>query len=288
MDTDAAAARATRADATVARLVSGPTMRQIVGHLATIDDTQFRRAQAICLSMGEGMVRPLAEALAVEERTRTRERLTAILLGFGAIGRREVEQLKSSANPAVRRTAIYLLREFGGSEALPELTELLDDAEPGVQREAVRAILTIGTDRGYEVLQQALVSGTPRSREAIMLALGSNRDERCAPLLVYILEHVPHKGELGWIYARALDLLGQLRDPESVPALRAAPTIHPDRAPRRTAALRSAAAAALARIASPEALEVLAVAAREGSRGVRAAAAGHLEMTGRGRGQGGR
>ena len=40
-----------------------------------------------------------------------------------------------------------------------------------------------------------------------MLALGSNREDRSAPLLVYILEHVPHTGELGWVYAKALDLL---------------------------------------------------------------------------------
>ncbi len=87
------------------------------------------------------------------------------------IGRREVERLKNSPNPAVRRTAIYLLREFGGSEALPELTELLNDNDQQVQREAVRAILNIGTDKAFEVLQQALAGGTPTSRDAIMQSL---------------------------------------------------------------------------------------------------------------------
>ena len=37
---------------------------------------------------------------------RTRERLTAILIAFGAVGRRTIERLKNSQNPAVRRTAI--------------------------------------------------------------------------------------------------------------------------------------------------------------------------------------
>jgi HEAT repeat protein len=55
-----------------------------------------------------------------------------------------------------------------------------------------------------------------------MHALGSPRDERAAPLLVYILEHVDHTGALGWVYARALELLGQLRDPQSIDALRTA------------------------------------------------------------------
>src|SRR6058998_2124312 len=90
------------------------------------------------------------------------------IVALGAVARRTVERLKGSQNAAVRRTAILLMRQFGGSEALPDLTELLDDNEPQVQREAVRAILNVGTDAAYQILQQALASGTERSREAIM------------------------------------------------------------------------------------------------------------------------
>lgn len=259
-----------------ARLVTPATMRHLVGHLGTMEPQQFERTRQICLLLGETLVTPLAEALAAEERTRTRERLTELLIAFGRIGRQHVEQLKLSANPAVRRTAIYLLREFGGSDALPELAELLDDAEPGVQRDAVRAILNIGTDNGYRVLEQALEGGTPRSREAIMHALGS-RDERATPLLVYIVEHVDHRGDLQWVYIRALELLGQSRDPESVPALTAA--LHRGEwwAPRRTHALRSVAAAALARVGTATAVDALEDAAAHGSRGVRRAAGPHLD-----------
>src|SRR5262249_38956198 len=159
-------------------LIAGPMMRHIATHLATIDEAQFERVKAMCVSLGEVLVRPLAEALSIEERPRTRERLTAILIGFGAGGRRTAERLKSSPNAAVRRTAIYLLREFGGSEALPDLTELLGDNEPQVQREAVRAILNIGTDAAYDILQKAIATGTDKSREAIMQSIGSVRDER--------------------------------------------------------------------------------------------------------------
>lgn len=265
------------ASAVTTRLVTPAGMQRLVGHLGTIEHTQFERVRQICLLLGERLVTPLAEALAVEERTRTRERLTELLVGFGRIGRQPVEQLKSSANPAVRRTAIYLLREFGGSDALPELAELLDDAEPGVQRDAVRAILDIGTDLGYRVLEQALGGGTPRSREAIMHALGS-RDERATPLLVYIVKHVDHRGELQWVYVRALELLGQSRDPESVPALTAALRRGEWWAPRRTKTLRAVAATALARVGTAAAVEALEDAAASGSLGVRRAAAPHLEV----------
>jgi hypothetical protein len=107
-------------------LVAGQMMRHVVTHLATIDDAQFDRVKDMCVSLGEVVVKPLAEALSVEERARPRQRLTTILLAFGAVGKRTAERLKGSPNPAVRRTAIYLLREFGGSDALPDLTELLD------------------------------------------------------------------------------------------------------------------------------------------------------------------
>src|SRR5262249_56594062 len=129
-----------------------------------------------------------------------------ILLGFGTVARRTIEKLKNSPNPAVRRTAIHLMREFGGSEALPDLTELLDDSEPQVQREAVRAILTIGSDAADRILQQALTSGTARSRDAIMQAAGGVRDERAGPLFAYILRRIRHRGPLAPGYRRATEL----------------------------------------------------------------------------------
>ena len=257
-------------------LIAGAMMRYITTHLATIEEGQFERVRAMCVSLGEVLVRPLAEALSVEERPRTRERLTSILLAFGTVGRRTIERLKNSPNPVVRRTAIQLMRQFGGSESLPDLTELLDDSEPQVQREAVRAILNIGTDAAFRILEQALTSGTARSRDAIMQSIGTVRDERATPLFAYILGHVDHRGALSPIYVRAIESLGALRDPSGVPPLRDALYKGEWWAPRRTAALRSAAASALSRIGSPEAIAVLEEAVERGSRGIRAAARAQL------------
>jgi predicted nucleic acid-binding protein len=257
-------------------LIAGSMMRHITTHLATIDEAQFERVKALCVSLGEVLVRPLAEALSTEDRPRTRERLTSILLAFGSVGRRTIERLKNSQNPAVRRTAIQLMRQFGGIESLPDLTELLDDSEPQVQREAVRAILNVGTDAAYRILEQALASGTTRSRDAIMQSIGIVRDERATPLFVYILNHVDHRGALGPVYLRAIESLGALRDPSGVVPLREALYKGEWWAPRRTSGLRSAAAAALARIGTPDAIAALEEAVEQGSRGVRSAARSHL------------
>jgi HEAT repeat protein len=263
----------------VGTLVKGPMMRHIVAHLATIDDSQHERVKAMCVSLGDVIIRPLAEALSTEERARPRDRLTTILIAFGASGRREAERLKNSPNPAVRRTAIYLLSEFGGSDALPELTGLLNDHEQQVQREAVRAIMRIGTGPAYQVLERALVSGTPQSRDMIMQALTMGRDERATPLFSYILAHVDHRGQLATVYMRAIEALGALRDPGGVPALKLALYRGEWWAPRRTAALRDAAAQALARIGAPEAVAALEEASASGSRGIRTAARAHLSSS---------
>ena len=266
----------------IEQLASGPMMRHIVSHLAIIDEAQFGRVKELCLAIGNVLVGPLAEALSTEERGRTRERLTALLIAFGATGRQTVERLKGSSNPAVRRTAIYLLREFGGKDALPDLTMLLDDSESQVQREALRAILDIGTDAAYSVLQRALVSGTAQSREAIMRSIALLRDERATPLFAYIVGHVDHRGPLLPIYLTAIESLGALHDPAGVQALKDA--LHRGEwwAPRRTARLRAAAADALARVATPEAISVLREAAESPSRGVRSAAKPQLARAERG------
>jgi hypothetical protein len=250
-------------------LVAGPMMRNIVGHLGTMDEAQFEGVKAMCVSLGEVMVKPLAEALSAEERARPRQRLTAILIAFGVVGKRTAERLKGSPNAAVRRTAIYLLREFGGSDALPDLTELLDDNEPQVQREAVRAILNIGTEQSYQVLERALASGTGRSREAIMQTVVGLRDERATPLFIYIVRNVSHRGPLSEVYLSAIESLGTMRDPDAIAPLKEALYRGEWWSPRRTTILRSAAALALARIGTPEAQDVLNEAVASGPRSVR-------------------
>ena len=176
-----------------------------------------------------------------------------MLLGFGAAGRQSVEQLKHSPNPAVRRTAIDLLRVFGGREALPELASMLDDADPQVQRESIRAIVQIGTDEGYAVLEHALVSGSA-SRDTILQQLIGLRDDRAAPLLCYVLNHTAPRRNLVAVHAQIIEALATLAaHQDSLRTLRTILYRGEWWAPLRTAALRQAAAAALRGLGTPEA-----------------------------------
>ena len=107
----------------------------------------------------------------------------------------------------MRRAAVDLLRALGGEAALPDLRGLLDDGEPQVQREALRAIVQIGTNEAYEALEHALKNGKPHTRDAILQALGSLRDERAAPLFVHLLTHSGYTGSLEGEYLSTIESL---------------------------------------------------------------------------------
>ncbi|MEO8677925.1 MAG: HEAT repeat domain-containing protein, partial [Vicinamibacterales bacterium] len=156
--------------------------------------------------------------------------------------------------------------------ALPDLRSMLDDAEPQVQREALRAIVQIGTSEAYASLEQALKNGKPHTRDAILQALGSLRDERAAPLFVYILMHTGYNGGLEGVYVSSIESLGKVAtDEQSVATLKDILYRGEWWAPYRTARIRGAAARALRNIGTPSASRALEDAAG-GAGGVKRAA----------------
>ncbi len=256
----------------IERLAAGPLVKHVGANLRKAEDSEIESLNRLCHTIGAGVVRPLAELLAVEENPRATRRLRELLLGFGAAGRQSVEKLKHSPNPAVRRTAIDLLRVFGGQEALPELVSMLNDADPRVQRESIRAIVQIGTNNAYAVLQRALISKSS-TRDTVLHELLSLRDDKVAPLLCYVLTQTQPTGKLLKVHLDVIDALGNLRShPESIRALKHVLYSGSLWTPFKTATLRRAAASALKRIGSPEATAVLDEAVAKGSRGVRSAA----------------
>jgi len=251
------------------KLAGGPLIRHIVTHLRKVEDADVEPLTRLCHAIGPSIVRPLAIALAAEENNRAIRRLRELLLSFGGAGRQSVEQLKHSPNPAVRRMAIDLLRVFGGREALPELASMLDDADPQVQRESIRAIVQIGTDEAFAVLEHALVSGAA-SRDTILQQLIGLRDDKAVSLLCYVLTHTAPRGKLVAVHAQIIEAIGNLAaHPDSIGTLRAILYRGEWWAPLRTSALRHAAAAALQRLGTPEASAVLGEAATHAGRGVR-------------------
>jgi HEAT repeat protein len=240
-------------------------------------DDEVPAISSFCRALGPTVIKPLADALAAEQGAAVK-RFRDVLLSFGAAGRDYVNELRRSANPTARRTAVELLRAFGGADALPDLKALLGDAEPAIQRDALRAIMQIGTDEAYATLADAIKTGEAQTRSTIMQVLSSSHDERAAPLFIYILDHTDHRGAFESVYQLAVESLGHLGGgASSVEALKKVLYRGEWWAPGRTKRLRAAAAAALRACNSPAAQQALDAAAGDGPSGVRRAAKAALD-----------
>lgn len=266
------------AAAALARLAGDRFVTQVVSHLRAAGDAEAALAAHLCTLVGPAVVAPLAAALASEEHPRAAQRLRDLIVRFGAAARDQSNELRNSPNAAVRRAAVALLRALGGNDALADLRKMLDDTEAQVQREALRAIVQIGTGQAYALLGEALASGAPHIRVAITQLLGSFRDERAAPLFIYVLRHSPSTGMFEGVYLSAIEALGRVgADQRSVDALREIVFRGQWWAPRRTERLRTAAARALRAMGTAAAREALEDAAARGPRAVRRVARAALE-----------
>ena len=194
-------------------------MTHVAAHLRTADDEDFQRFERLCRAIGTPVIAPLAEVLSAEQDARARRRLRDVLVGFGAQGRDVVQQLMNAPNWEVRRTAAFLLREFGGSEGLRELIPLLTDSEPLVQREAVQGLVLNGSDEAAAILVQALATVSGRARQTLISELTSIRDRRASPLFCYLVRNL-NRSKHSQVYLSALDALGTFATPDAVDALK--------------------------------------------------------------------
>lgn len=267
-------ARQPHADSALERFGRGAMMRHVAAHLRSVPDEGYERFKRVCHAIGTAVVTPLAEVLSTEEDARSRRRLREILLGFGARGRDSVQQLMHATNWEVRRTAAYLLREFGGTEGLRELVPLLTDDVPLVRREAVQALALNGSEEASSLLLASITSTAGRAHGTLVDELAGIRDKRAAPLFAFLLRRLD-AATFHHVRSVIVDTAGGLGPGagiELVEALRAGFAFRQWWAPGRTRRRRTAIALALRRIGTPEALDALRTVAATGPRGVRAAA----------------
>jgi hypothetical protein len=264
----------------------------LVGHLMVcmrqMTDVDVPILHGLCTTVGPGLIPPLVGAIGSEESRLAVRRAKDVLIGFGSAALEPVKALRDSPNPAVRRAVIEIMQAVGGEGALGDLHVLLADPDTHVQREALRAIIKIGTHEAYGLLEEALKAGDDRAREAIMHTIGSFNDERAAPLLVYILQHTDHTRAGEAAYVSAVEALGRSgADPRGIDALKEVLYRGEWWAPLRTARLRGAAARALHATASAAGDAVLQEASATGPRGVRKAATDAMSTPRRARPAGG-
>lgn len=267
--------RAADASAVVERLARGALFRQSAKELRRASDEDFVQFARVSHMIGPVAIPPLAEALAAEQDPKARRRIREVLVAYGSRGRQAIQGLLNAENWEVRRTAAYLMTEFGGTENLAALEPLLNDKEPRVQREALRAVVLSGQERTFDLVVRALAPESP-ARQSLAAELVTMKDERAAPLLSYLLPRIDRQA-LRPLFLAVIDTLGTFGGTEAVDALKTALYDGNMWTPFKTRAHRAAAADALRRIGTEAALSVLRGAAASGPRGVRAAARGHLK-----------
>jgi hypothetical protein len=256
----------------------GSLLKHVAPHLRSADDGTSERFGRLCHAIGPSIIVPLAEALAAEQDARSRRRLRDILIGFGPKGAESIRPLMHAQSWEVRRTAAFLLREFGGTEGLKELVPLLSDSEPLVQREAVQGLMMNGSREAAVILLNALGAAKGKTRETLLSEVLNMRDQRAAPLFGYVVRHVD-RARFPQLFLAAIEALGTFGGADAVGALNG--VLHAGRwwEPMTNRKYRVAAAQALRRIGSGPALDALREAARTGGFGVRSAARAELART---------
>lgn len=261
------------------RLAKGAFVRQAANRLGSAGDAEYAQFKDLADRIGPALIPPLAETLASEQDPRARRRIREVLVGYGRRGRDAVQQLLNAPNWEVRRTAAYLLNEFGGTEDIAAIEPLLIDGEPRVQREALRAVLNSASEPAYAAVLRAL-STTGPARAALVEELTTLKDERAAPLLSYLLPRIDRHA-LRPLFVAAIEALGSFGGTDSVNALKYALHEGDFWSPFQTRAHRTAAADALARIGTDGAMQALREASGQGPRGARRAARAALGRRGR-------
>jgi HEAT repeat protein len=259
----------------LARFGRGSLTKHVAPHLRTADDESAERFVRVCHAIGPSIIAPLAEVLASEQDPRGRKRLRDLLVGFGPRGAEAVRPLLNAKSWEVRRTAAFLLREFGGAEGLKELVPLLADTEPLVQREAVQGLMMNGSKDAAIILLEALTAAKGPARERLLAEVLKMRDQRAAPLYGYLVRHMD-RGAFPELYLTSIEALGAFGGADAIEALKAA--LHTGHwwtifANRKFGA---AAAHALRRIGTAPAIDALRHASTTGAPGARGAARAEL------------
>ncbi|HSL21893.1 MAG TPA: HEAT repeat domain-containing protein [Vicinamibacterales bacterium] len=266
--------RATQSGPVLARLARSGLLRQAATALRTASDQDYGRFNRMAHLIGPAVIGPLTETLAGEQDPKARRRLRETLIAFGRSGRAAVQELLNAPTWEVRRTAAYLLSEFGGTEDVAAIEPLLTDREPRVQREGLRVIVHGGGERAFELVARVLATPGP-VRSSLAGELVTLKDERAGPLFSYLLPRIDRHA-LRPLFLAAIEALGSCGGTEAVEALKHALYEGDTWRPFQTRTHRRAAAEALRRIGSDGAREVLNEAAAHGPRGVCRAARAEL------------
>ena len=242
-----------RAAAVALKRIGKPAVLRLVARELPHDAAHRQQNLAVLARAEEDGADALIEQITSVAQQRDRRVYFEALLATKA-GVPALLNMLADARWFVVRNAADILGEMQVAEAEEPLTPLLKHEDERVRRAATTALMSLGTPRALQVIQQALTDPVPATRMQAAAALVVRKDVlTTAPQLLRALDI--EKDEE--VQAAFLAALGKLGTPEAVERLVNASEQKRGMFQRKTTTVRVAAVIGLAEARSQEALAAL-------------------------------
>jgi len=225
----------------------------------------------ILIQMGQIAVQPLLEALGKESDRLLRKKILSIIVSMGEEALPEIVRRFSDRNWYVVRNMVRILREIGTEKAVRYLNIPLKHRDPRVRKEVIYALSSIGGEEAVRLISSMADDPDGEVRLEAIKYLGAVKDKEAVPLLLRLIGKKNPFGRNNYMVISAIEGLGRIADEEAVPWLVRLLRKSTFFARKRNDEVRVAAANALEKIGSKEAMEALMEGTRFGRKAVRQA-----------------
>jgi len=232
-------------------------VHELVAALRDWGKEKYETIHFILLNMGEIAVAPLLDALARETDRSLRKKIISILVSLGEQAIPEIVRRFSDKNWYVVRNMVRILREIGKEKAVRYFNLLLKHEDSRVRKEVIYALSTIGGAEAYGVIHSMADDPDEGVRRNAIKYLGAMKNKGAVPLLLELIHRRNPFGRNNSLVISGIEALGEIGAEEAVPGLIQLLRKSTIFARRKNDELRVAAATALEKIGSKEAMEAL-------------------------------
>jgi len=219
---------------------------------------------AILLTLGEGAVPAVIDALGDEENLAVRKRLIEVLVRQGQAAVPHLERCLEDPRWYVVRNAIFILRRLGHREMVPQLKALVGAARPQVVVEVLKALVAFEDPEWLRLLQRELDGADePRQLAAIGVASRIRHPQVVRLLAERLRQRIGLRLRDDAVSVELICALGRLRDAGALPVLQQVVDLKQWRYPFSIAPLRREAAVSIAMLEGAEARRAAAALAHD-------------------------
>jgi len=243
---------ATRSD-DARRLVYETGVPAVVRAFGTFDREVHADLTAILVSLGEGALPTILQAMAEEESLAVRKRLLEVVARHGERAKPHLRRLLDDSRWYVVRNAVFLLRRLGDREIVPVLKARLATSPPQVLAEVLKTLVASEDPQWFAVLMRALDSEDEERRRVALEVASRIANPHVVRSLVQRLQSRVGMRLRDSFSVALIQALGRLRDPQAVAPLREILALKQWRFPFPLKSVRREAAVALASLDGTEA-----------------------------------